>query len=85
MLKLKEGNMVVLKSEVFISPYKKLKYRILEVMKIRNNDIRGEHICYYTRRIKPFHFTLDEVERFATEEEVNRHSFKSKAKKQKDN
>lgn len=80
MLKLKEGDIVVLKAETFIPSYRKLKYRILEVMKIRKDDIRGENICYYTRQIKPFHFSTEEVERFATKEEVKRHTFKSRAK-----
>lgn len=83
MLKLKEGDIVVLKAETFIPSYRKLKYRILEVMKIEGNFIRGEHICLHTRQLRPFHFSLEaeEVERFATKEEVKRHTFKSRAKK----
>ena len=56
---------------------------MLIIKKIHNNEnIRGEHICYSpkTRYLQAFHFSINEIERLPTQEEIDRHTFKSKRK-----
>ena len=80
---IKIGQIIILKRETLIPTYRALKYRMLIIKKIHNNEnIRGEHICYSpkTRYLQAFHFSINEIERLPTQEEIDRHTFKSKRK-----